>query len=80
MQQFLINQLFFYSSDHTYENDEFKSIKQHSEILGTKPFDIRKYQKISFRKHLRIKKKSYTKYLNSFKTKSKIIQYKEIVI
>ena len=58
--------VFFYSSDHPYENDEFKSIKQHSEILGTKPFDIRKYQKISFKKHLRIKKKSYTKYLNSF--------------
>ncbi len=57
--------VFFYSSDHPYEPDEFKSIKEHSEILGTKPFDIKKYKKISFKKQLKIKKKSYTKYFNS---------------
>ena len=57
--------VFFYSSNHPYESDEFKSIKDHSEILGTKPFDIKKYKKISFKKQLKIQKKSYTKYFNN---------------
>ena len=58
--------IFFYSSNHTYGRQEFISIKDHSETLGAKPFDIRKYKKTNFKKHLKIKKKKYTKYLNNF--------------
>jgi len=58
--------IFFYSSQHIYENNEFKAIKEHAHQLGNKAFDITNYKKNFFKTFLKINYEKYSSYLNTY--------------